>query len=321
MMVLFAASNVFAYEGALQEEPTKNSEALFRVVNEREDIDKDFTILSVDEVAADTVEVIVEVKHKKGWFSTSEDFNDRFVPPQDLIDQGYRVVKRETVSWEGSGGVRWEEMNSMGYSCVVHLSKKWLAGMEVTYKAKFVLCTGYNLPAAPYKPILVSPVDGRIEITDEDKIAFEWDGEGTSYRFIVVDRKTGAPVFKRAEFGKGQAVKTETFKDRNPYAWGVAQADDHLIFSQYEMKPFRSDYKYEYHEVTCQTCNGHGHYWKDVQCTACHGAGNVPDGNGGHKPCPFCRGQGYTHEYVRCDTCHGDGTVTYEIKRKFLVFD
>ncbi len=320
MMVLFAASSVFAQE-ALHEEDAKNSETRYYVVNDREDIDEDFTILSVEEIDPSTVEVLAEVKHKKGWFSTSEDFTDRFLPPQDLIDQGYRVVKREMVSWDGSGGVWWEELNTLGYTCVVHLSKKWLASMEVVYKARFIMAIDYTLPEAPYKPILVSPVSGRIEITQEERVSFQWDGEGTSYRLILVDRESGAPVFKRSMTGHEQKIKTEVFKHRNDYAWGVAQADDHLIFSPYEMKPFRSDYKYEYHEQTCQTCNGHGYHWADVRCTACGGSGQLPAGNGQYKPCGHCNGHGTTHEYIRCQTCYGDGTVTFEIKRLFLVFD
>ncbi len=320
MMVLFAATAVTADEVVLQEEQAANSEAMFRVVNVREDIDEDFQVIDTESLGADMVAVTAQVTHKKGWFSSSQDFNDRFTAPSDLLDEGYLLVRREIVSIEGKGGIRWEEKSPNGYTCVLHLSKKWMATVEVTCTVKFIMAKGYELPEALYKPVLVSPVSGRIELSEENNVEFRWDGEGDAYRFIIIDKKTGKTVYKRQEFGKGQGIEEDLFKDRRDYAWGVSQADSHLIFSRYNMKEFQSDYKIEQHEVSCQTCNGHGHYWKNVQCTACGGSGHIPDGNGGYRPCSFCRGNGYVNKYVRCDTCHGDGTVIYEFKRRFLIF-
>jgi len=292
----------------------------YYVISLKDEPDKEFEIKSIDKPDSNTVIITASVTHKKGILSGSQAYQDKFIPPAELIDEGYKLVKREIASFEGKGAIYWEDLQINGYACVVYLIKKWYSSASVTYTAKFYMYKDYELPAPPAAPALIKPIYGKQEFSMYGTTVFEWDACCENSRFVIIDKDTGKYVFKRQTLGKYMGVPNVVFKTMGNYKWGVSVATNNLKFSEYTFKDFRTTYEIETQNQVCPTCNGMGHVWQTVRCRVCAGSGQVPDGNGGYKPCARCRGTGTVSEYRICNNCHGTGRITVYIKRYFLIF-
>ena len=264
-----------------------------------------------------------------------------FTPPRELVDEGYRLVKRDVAHLGAGCLVEWEELSPAGYTCLVSFprvqpspvpSEKAQAAGAVTgasantltdisaYAVRLVMARGYALPGPPDAPVPAGPRAGRLEISGGGKINFQWTGGGGVFRFLIVDTETGECVFKRQTAGQEFALDPGCLRDGSTYWWGVAQADNHLIFSRYTQSRFTFRCSAgDKHSSCCVSADGYR--FNDIPCRLCRGTGAIPGSRDSDTGCPRCRGEGHITEYERSPDALGKTPAADTPEKHTVIFE
>lgn len=216
------------------------SKSTAKVVDTKADVSSDFQVLEVENPGAATCTVTAHVPQLDGPFSSAGEYTYRFTLPEELLDDGYRLVRRQVVSVTEGADIRWEELNPMGYSCVVHLPLNVPDTARPLCMVHFILTKERTVSEPLPPPILLEPVSRHVELAGSGTLVFTWDGEGSAYRFVIVDTQSGRCLFKRQVSGTSLTVDSDVFGHRRTgtCSWSVSQADDHLVFSPFSMDSF-----------------------------------------------------------------------------------
>ena len=210
-------------------------ESCFWVVDTKADVCSDFQVLQVEDNDDATCTVTAQVFQLDGLFSSSGDSTYRFRVPEELLESGYRLVKRQVISATDGTCLRWEELNPLGYISVLHLTSETPDSSVAVCTVNFTLAKECTIPEPLPSPALIEPASERIELARGGNLVFRWDGEGTACRFVIVDEQSGRCLFKRQVFGTSLSIDSSVFSSRcaGIFSWSVSQADDHLVFSPY----------------------------------------------------------------------------------------
>ena len=213
----------------------------FWVVDTKADVSSDYRVLQVENNGDGTCAVTAQVHRPDSPLASAGDHTYRFTLPEDLRDAGYRLVKRQVDSVTDGASIRWEELNPIGYVSVVHLTGKPPDPTGAVCMVRFILTKERSVPEPLQPPVLLEPVSDHLELARRESLVFKWDGEGSVYRFVVVDTESGRCLFKRQVSGTSLAVQSGVFGHRpnGTYSWSVSQADDNLVFSPYSMGSFK----------------------------------------------------------------------------------
>ncbi|MFW5782153.1 MAG: zinc finger-like domain-containing protein [Candidatus Muiribacteriaceae bacterium] len=264
--------------------------------------------LSIKEISTlsdGTVRIDCYSKHKKGIFTSSEDFEESITLPEDLRAKNYRLFRRE-VDFSGKGSLINEYMDEFGYSCKMHLSKVWLGSSTIELRLTLFARNDGQNPSTLDAPQIVFPMTDKVSLDiPSSKASLEWKGEGSIYKVSLLDKTNGNYVVDRTYYSKKVTFDYESLKDGRDYLLTVSQADDSLVFSD----PAVSEFTVIWGFAICPNCHGHG----EVTCIHCHGQGQwtstVTGADGQtsvvHHTCHWCHGSGKDE----CSYCYGKGWV------------
>ncbi|PLX16252.1 MAG: hypothetical protein C0601_10590 [Candidatus Muiribacterium halophilum] len=274
-------------------------------VNDERGTHKNLSITNIEELSDGIVRIDCYAKHKKGIFTTSEDFEEAISIPQDLIAQNYKLFKREK-DFSGDGSMINEYMDEMGYSCKMHLSKKWLGSSTIELRLSLYARNDGQVNTTLPVPEILFPLTDKVSIDNPSaKVQIKWEGEGEIFKVDILDKTNGKYIVDRTYYGKAINLDYESLKDGRDYMLTVAQADDSLFFSE----PAVLDFTVEWGFAVCPYCYGHG----ENQCIHCHGQGTwtstATDADGHVQvithTCSWCHGTGHQ----TCNYCNGYGWV------------
>ncbi|MDD5090832.1 MAG: hypothetical protein PHQ23_07920 [Candidatus Wallbacteria bacterium] len=259
------------------------------VIGER--ADKPLAITGIDHIDEQNVLLHAYMERTKGNSYSVKPWTDTISLPPDLIEQGFRLIRRDIISKEGTFWMLDEDMEGFGYTCVLVMTlPESLGGKPVKIKMDFLASKTPDETEKLPQPQITSPVNnGVVKFRTPDYYpVFSYTGTGTVYRMLM-NGHNGDEVIHRVLYAPStRELSYKSTVDGCSYEVLVQQADNTLRWSE----PARVSFKIVWGFRECTWCNGEG----KVRCDRCYGSGQIYQ-------------YGTPSGYVKCETCNGTGKV------------